>query len=119
MSLNCTTGKPCGNACIAAKDTCTLDAQTAKVLNKLVAGANVSRIASANLADKALEDLDNATTLDERRMAAKALMLRLPPNVLKDIEANIGAFADSDAAKGVYHLPGMKRRTVTDREVDA
>ena len=119
MSLNCTTGKPCGNACITAKDTCTLDAQTAKVLNKLVAGANVPRVASGNLADKALEDLDNATTLDERRMAAKALMLRLPPNVLKDIEANIGAFADSDAAKGVYHLPGMKRRTVTDREVDA
>lgn len=31
----------------------------------------------------------------------------------------MGAFGDSDSSKGVYSLPGMKRRTVDDQEVDA
>lgn len=119
MAINCTTGKPCGNTCIAKSDVCALGSQTAKVLDKLVAGATVPRVASSEVKQKALDELDLANTAEEKAAAVKALMLRLPPETLKDIEAHMGAFGDSDASKGVYALPGMKRRKVDDQEVDA
>ena len=119
MAIKCTTGKPCGNTCIAKSDVCALGTQTAKVLNKLVAGASVPRVASSEVKQKALDELDLATTPEEKAAAVKALMLRLPPETLKEIEAHMGAFGDSDASKGIYELPGMKRRKVDDQEVDA
>lgn len=119
MAINCTTGKPCGNTCIAKNDICALGTQTAKVLDKLVAGATFTRTGPAEIKQKALDDLDAANTKEEREAAVKALMLRHPPEILRQIEAHMGAFGDSDAAKGVYELPGMKRRVVDDQEVDA
>lgn len=119
MAIQCTKGKPCGDTCIEKSQTCGLSAQASKALDKLIAGSTKTRTPNTDKKQKALDALEAAKNRADEIAAVRELMQRLPPETLAKIDAHMGAFGASEASKGVYQLPGMKRRDVSDQDVDA
>lgn len=98
-------------------------------MNKLAKGAqkgSANVIPAAKIRPTLLDRLSKTSTPDSKREAVKIASNRLNPTELKTILDNevqpglsIRDFGLSDDSVGVYDLPNMKRKSVTDNDVDA
>jgi len=125
----CKHGDPCGYVCLPANKTCRLNSKTSKVLDNLVkGGTSATRVKSKEQTPKVLDELEaEPVDVAKRREIVKQSSLRLPPGQITAIlntpidatGETIGEFHDKGKGVGVYDLPTMKRRTVSDTEVEA
>lgn len=123
---DCTTGKPCGDACISKNHRCRdkISGEDADRVDAFIAkvAQHKKSLSSKKQSDSTVTALAAAATREEKAAIVAPLLTTLRPEearAILEVDREGGPLTNREFKEGEYFLPEMKRRKVSDLQVDA